>query len=76
MQLPRLRNSGFGRILTVIIFNFIATGYNPIYDESFDFTVNLPELALVRFVVLDDDFIGDEFIGQFTIPFECLQPGK
>ncbi|XP_071795751.1 inactive phospholipase C-like protein 2 isoform X2 [Asterias amurensis] len=50
-------------------------GYNPIYDESFDFTVNLPELALVRFVVLDDDFIGDEFIGQFTIPFECLQPG-
>ncbi|XP_022097790.1 inactive phospholipase C-like protein 2 isoform X2 [Acanthaster planci] len=50
-------------------------GYNPIYDESFDFTVNLPELALVRFVVLDDDYIGDEFIGQYTIPFECLQPG-
>ncbi|XP_063957032.1 inactive phospholipase C-like protein 2 [Lytechinus pictus] len=50
-------------------------GYNPIFDESFEFSVNLPELALVRFVVLDDDFIGDEFIGQYTIPFECLQPG-
>ncbi|XP_072022051.1 inactive phospholipase C-like protein 1 [Amphiura filiformis] len=50
-------------------------GYNPIFDESFEFTVNLPELALVRFVVLDDDYIGDEFIGQYTIPFECLQPG-
>uniref|UniRef100_A0A3Q3XHN6 Phosphoinositide phospholipase C n=1 Tax=Mola mola TaxID=94237 RepID=A0A3Q3XHN6_MOLML len=39
------------------------------------FQINLPELAMVRFVVLDDDYIGDEFIGQYTIPFECLQTG-
>ncbi|MEQ2194334.1 Inactive phospholipase C-like protein 2 [Xenoophorus captivus] len=39
-------------------------GDNPIFDESFEFQINLPELAMVRFVVLDDDFIGDEFIGQ------------
>ncbi|KAG7457487.1 hypothetical protein MATL_G00227680 [Megalops atlanticus] len=50
-------------------------GDNPVFDESFEFQINLPELAMVRFVVLDDDFIGDEFIGQYTIPFECLQPG-
>ncbi|KAM5157006.1 inactive phospholipase C-like protein 2 isoform 1-T2 [Mantella aurantiaca] len=50
-------------------------GDNPIFDESFEFQVNLPELTMVRFVVLDDDYIGDEFIGQYTIPFECLQPG-
>ncbi|CAH1787304.1 unnamed protein product, partial [Owenia fusiformis] len=50
-------------------------GYNPIYDESFEFQVNLPELALVRFCVLDDEFIGDEFIGQYTIPFTCMQTG-
>ncbi|TNN33903.1 Inactive phospholipase C-like protein 2 [Liparis tanakae] len=50
-------------------------GDNPLFDESFEFQINLPELAMVRFVVLDDDFIGDEFIGQYTIPFECLQPG-
>ncbi|KAL4629691.1 inactive phospholipase C-like protein 2 isoform X1 [Arapaima gigas] len=50
-------------------------GDNPIFDESFEFQINLPELAMVRFVVLDDDFIGDEFIGQYTIPFECLQTG-
>nr|XP_055067338.1 inactive phospholipase C-like protein 2 [Misgurnus anguillicaudatus] len=48
---------------------------NPIFDESFEFQINLPELAMVRFVVLDDDYIGDEFIGQYTIPFECIQPG-
>lgn len=38
-------------------------GDNPVFDESFEFQINLPELAMVRFVVLDDDFIGDEFIG-------------
>ncbi|KAF1763508.1 hypothetical protein GCK72_011774 [Caenorhabditis remanei] len=48
---------------------------NPSFDESFQFQVSVPELALVRFLVLDDDFIGDDFIGQYTIPFECLQPG-
>ncbi|NP_001191617.1 phospholipase C [Aplysia californica] len=50
-------------------------GYNPIFDESFEFQINLPELALVRFAILDDDYIGDEFIGQYTIPFECMQTG-
>ncbi|XP_064205262.1 inactive phospholipase C-like protein 2 [Anguilla rostrata] len=50
-------------------------GDSPVFGESFEFQILLPELAMVRFVVLDDDFIGDEFIGQYTIPFECLQPG-
>ncbi|KAM9415899.1 inactive phospholipase C-like protein 2 isoform 1-T1 [Salvelinus alpinus] len=53
----------------------MQNGHNPIFDESFEFQINLPELAMVRFVVLDDEFIGDEFIGQYTIPLECLQPG-
>ncbi|XP_031644812.1 inactive phospholipase C-like protein 2 isoform X2 [Oncorhynchus kisutch] len=53
----------------------MQNGDNPIFDESFEFQINLPELAMVRFVVLDDEFIGDEFIGQYTIPLECLQPG-
>ncbi|XP_039267113.2 inactive phospholipase C-like protein 1 isoform X1 [Styela clava] len=46
-----------------------------LFDESFEFRLTVPDLALVRFVVLDDEFIGDEFIGQYTIPFECLRPG-
>ncbi|XP_074659956.1 inactive phospholipase C-like protein 2 [Tubulanus polymorphus] len=50
-------------------------GHNPVFDESFEFQINLPELALVRFAVLDDEYIGDEFIGQHTIPFECMQTG-
>lgn len=39
-------------------------GDNPVFDESFEFQINLPELAMVRFVALDDDFIGDDFIGE------------
>ena len=52
------------------------TGFNPVFDETFEFHINLPELALVQFVVQDDDFIGDGFIGQYTIPFCCIQPGE
>uniref|UniRef100_A0AC34Q2Q5 Phosphoinositide phospholipase C n=1 Tax=Panagrolaimus sp. JU765 TaxID=591449 RepID=A0AC34Q2Q5_9BILA len=49
--------------------------FNPTFDESFQFEISVPELALVRFLVLDDDYIGDDFIGQYTLPFECLQSG-
>ncbi|XP_019361508.1 PREDICTED: inactive phospholipase C-like protein 2 isoform X1 [Gavialis gangeticus] len=53
----------------------LQSGDNPVFDESLEFQINLPELAVLRFVVLDDDYIGDEFIAQYTIPFECLQTG-
>lgn len=50
-------------------------GHNPIFDESFEFNVSLPELTLIRFLVLDDDFINDDFIGQLTVPVSCLTSG-
>ncbi|VDP66130.1 unnamed protein product [Echinostoma caproni] len=52
-----------------------ASGYNATFDDTFEFCVHLGSLALVRFVVLDDHAIGDDFIGQNTIPFDCLLPG-
>lgn len=48
---------------------------SPKFEESFQFEVCIPEIALVRFLVLDDEFVGDDFIGQYTIPFDCLQSG-
>ena len=68
-------NRIFHRFLYQSLF-FAVAGYNPVFDETFEFHVNLPELALIRFVVLDDDFIGDGFIAQFTMPIECLQTGN
>ncbi|KER29101.1 hypothetical protein T265_13445, partial [Opisthorchis viverrini] len=52
-----------------------ASGYNATFDSTFEFCVQLGSLALVRFVVLDDQAIGDDFIGQNTIPFDCLLTG-
>ena len=48
----------------------------PIFEESLEFYIHHPEMALIRFIVLDDEFIGDDFIGQYTIPFPCIRPGK
>ena len=47
----------------------------PVFDECFDIELQLPELALIRFVVLDDEYIGDDFIGQCTVPVNCVQTG-
>lgn len=52
-----------------------SDGHNPIFDESFNFAVTVPELALIRFLVLDDDYINDDFIGQLTVPVSSLRPG-
>ena len=71
----RVEHLGCALIFNISL-SYVISGYNPIFDESFEFQINLPELALVRFAVLDDDYIGDEFIGQYTIPFECMQTGK
>ncbi|CAF1138244.1 unnamed protein product [Adineta steineri] len=48
---------------------------NPQFNEAFEFEITFPELALIRFVVLDDDSLDYDFIGQYTLPFECIQPG-
>ncbi|XP_033842727.1 1-phosphatidylinositol 4,5-bisphosphate phosphodiesterase delta-4 [Periophthalmus magnuspinnatus] len=51
-------------------------GFNPVWNESLNFVVHCPELALVRFVVEDYDKASrNDFIGQFTLPFTSLQPG-
>ncbi|XP_062258933.1 1-phosphatidylinositol 4,5-bisphosphate phosphodiesterase delta-4-like [Platichthys flesus] len=51
-------------------------GFNPLWNETLNFIVHAPELALVRFVVEDYDKASrNDFIGQFTLPFTCIQAG-
>lgn len=51
-------------------------GFNPVWNEPLNFVVQVPDLALVRFVVEDYDKASrNDFIGQFTLPFTSLQPG-
>nr|KAG5702905.1 hypothetical protein BaRGS_034678 [Batillaria attramentaria] len=50
-------------------------GFNPRWYESCMFTVRVPELAIVRFVVKDEDRGVDDFIGYYALPFNSLQEG-
>ena len=50
-------------------------GFNPIWNHEFKFLVNCPELAFVRFKVMDDDLGNDDEIGWYTIRFENILPG-
>uniref|UniRef100_A0A3B4WH43 Phosphoinositide phospholipase C n=1 Tax=Seriola lalandi dorsalis TaxID=1841481 RepID=A0A3B4WH43_SERLL len=51
-------------------------GFNPSWNENFQFDVYVPDLALLRFLVEDYDSTSDnEFVGQFTLPFNSLKMG-
>uniref|UniRef100_A0A8C3YQ97 Phosphoinositide phospholipase C n=1 Tax=Catagonus wagneri TaxID=51154 RepID=A0A8C3YQ97_9CETA len=50
-------------------------GFNPVWEETLTFTVHMPEIALVRFLVWDHDPIGRDFVGQRTVTFSSLVPG-
>ncbi|RXM98705.1 1-phosphatidylinositol 4,5-bisphosphate phosphodiesterase eta-1 [Acipenser ruthenus] len=50
-------------------------GFNPVWEETITFTLHMPELALVRFLVWDHDPIGRDFVGQRTVAFNSLMPG-
>lgn len=50
-------------------------GFNPVWEETMTFTVNMPEIALVRFLVWDHDPIGRDFVGERTVSFSTLMPG-
>lgn len=51
-------------------------GFNPMWNENFQLEVCVPDLALVRFLIEDYDSTSDnEFIGQYTLPFNSLRNG-
>ncbi|KAI4875064.1 hypothetical protein NFI96_033363, partial [Prochilodus magdalenae] len=50
-------------------------GFNPMWEETLVFTLHMPKIALVRFMVWDHDPIGRNFIGQRTIAFTSMMPG-
>ncbi|KAL7990934.1 hypothetical protein Chor_014364, partial [Crotalus horridus] len=50
-------------------------GFNPVWEETLTFTIHMPEIAMVRFLVWDHDPIGRDFVGQRTVTFSSLMPG-
>ncbi|XP_077196224.1 1-phosphatidylinositol 4,5-bisphosphate phosphodiesterase zeta-1-like [Paroedura picta] len=50
--------------------------FNPRWDETFTFSIQVPDLALIRFIVEDRMcVIANDFLGQFTLPFTCMNKG-
>ncbi|XP_013929521.1 PREDICTED: 1-phosphatidylinositol 4,5-bisphosphate phosphodiesterase delta-1 [Thamnophis sirtalis] len=63
-----------GKNQTKVIDN---NGFNPAWNETFEFEIDVPQLALVRFMVEDfDASTKNDFIGQFTAPFTSLKQGE
>uniref|UniRef100_A0A8C9W077 Phosphoinositide phospholipase C n=1 Tax=Scleropages formosus TaxID=113540 RepID=A0A8C9W077_SCLFO len=51
-------------------------GFNPRWDCTLSFQLQVPELALVRFLVEDHDHTSkNDFVGQLTVPFTSLRTG-
>jgi len=51
-------------------------GFNPCWNETMQFTVKCPQLALVMFKVLDNiPAMKDATIAQYCLPVRCLQTG-
>ncbi|XP_051158448.1 1-phosphatidylinositol 4,5-bisphosphate phosphodiesterase gamma-1 isoform X2 [Leptopilina boulardi] len=54
----------------------VDNGFNPIWNETCEFEIINPCIALLRFVIQDEDMFGDSnFIAQATYPVTCLRTG-
>ncbi|XP_055006830.1 1-phosphatidylinositol 4,5-bisphosphate phosphodiesterase delta-1a isoform X2 [Boleophthalmus pectinirostris] len=51
-------------------------GFNPVWNEKFVFDINVPELAMVRFVVEDHDAASqNDLVAQYCLPLSSVQNG-
>ncbi|ALC48580.1 sl [Drosophila busckii] len=51
-------------------------GFNPVWNESVEFTVHNTHFALLRFEVQDEDMFAEtHFIAQACYPLACVRPG-
>ncbi|KAJ3611629.1 hypothetical protein NHX12_021644 [Muraenolepis orangiensis] len=56
--------------------HIVNNGFNPMWNETFQFTVHVPELAIVRFVVDDYDSTSqNDLVGQYCLPLTSAQNG-
>lgn len=51
-------------------------GFNPMWNENFQFDIHVPELALLRFVVEDYDSTSqNDLVGHYCLPISSVQNG-
>ena len=51
-------------------------GFNPIWDQTFEFTIRMPEMAFIYFAVKDDSKSGkNAILGQYILAFQGVMEG-
>ncbi|GAA6215001.1 1-phosphatidylinositol 4,5-bisphosphate phosphodiesterase delta-1 [Lates japonicus] len=51
-------------------------GFNPMWNQRFQFNIQVPELAMVQFVVEDYDATSqNDLVGQYCLPLTSVQNG-
>jgi Ca2+-dependent lipid-binding protein len=64
-------------IKVTLCYVVVDNGFNPIWNETCEFDICNPDVALIRFVIQDEDMFGDpNFLGQATYPVKCLRTGN
>ena len=59
------------------VFILVDNGFNPVWNETCEFDIVNPDLAMIRFVIQDEDMFGDpNFLGQAAFPVKCVKAGK
>lgn len=68
----------FLKVSVIFLYPFLyISAFSPRWNETFTFIIQVPELALIRFVVESQGFItGNEFLGQYTVPLLCMNKGN
>ncbi|XP_025735630.1 1-phosphatidylinositol 4,5-bisphosphate phosphodiesterase zeta-1 isoform X1 [Callorhinus ursinus] len=91
IQLPPSNHSSSNKADTVVVLEIFGVpndhvkrqtrvikrnAFCPRWNETFTFIIQVPELALIRFVVENQGLItGNEFLGQYTLPVLCMNKG-
>lgn len=62
----------------IFLYPFLyVSAFSPRWNETFTFLIQVPELALIRFVVETQGFLsGNELLGQYTLPVLCMNKGN
>eukprot|EP01017_Pseudomicrothorax_dubius_P050629 TRINITY_DN9620_c0_g1_i2.p1 TRINITY_DN9620_c0_g1~~TRINITY_DN9620_c0_g1_i2.p1 ORF type:complete len:346 (-),score=86.03 TRINITY_DN9620_c0_g1_i2:19-999(-) len=50
-------------------------GFNPIWNDSFEFQIHGPDFAILKFEVFDKDRFGSTRIGWYAVPFNVIRDG-
>jgi phosphatidylinositol phospholipase C delta len=56
---------------------FLLSGFNPKWNQEMNFSLKVPELAMVHFTVKDCSTTGkDAMLGMFALPFTSMEQGR